>query len=153
MIARNQSSGKLVGAMLTDDFAAPQPEGFEKLTTVNFAPIAALLEKLDDQYRTVCPVAPGKALHLFMMGVDPDFGGRGIARTLVEVTLDNGKWKGYEKAITEATGKVSQHIFRSTGFVEQFRVPYQEFHFQGKYPFRTIVDHEAIMLLERNLMI
>jgi ribosomal protein S18 acetylase RimI-like enzyme len=153
MIARCQSSSKLVGAMLTDDFASPPPEDLGYLLTSNFAPIVALLEDLDNRYRMVCPAPPGKILHLFMLGVDPDFGGRGIARTLVQLALDNGKRKGYEKAVTEATGNVSQHIFRGTGFVEQFRIPYHGFQFQGEFTFRSIVDHEAIILLERNLTI
>ena len=151
VIARSQPSGKLIGAMLTDDFADPPPKHLEGLLAGNFKSIGAILEKLDGQYRKIRQVHPGTILHLFMLGVDPAFGGKGIARNLVQVTLENGRQKGYQRAVTEATGRVSQHIFRSHGFEELFRVPYQEFIFDGERPFSVIVDHEAIVLLERAL--
>ncbi len=150
IIARVQPTKRLVGAMLTDDFASPPPENVDKLPE-NFKPVAALLEGLDEQYRKVHPVVPGRILHLFMLGVAPDFGGRGIARILVQLTLENGKKKGYVKAITEATGNVSQHIFRNHGFVERFRIAYKDFLYEGKRTFDTIIEHEAVILMERNL--
>ena len=136
--------------MLTDDFASPPPDHLENLLSGNFKPIAALLEGLDDQYRRIHKFDLGKILHLFMLGVAPDFGGKGIARMLVQQTLENGRSRGYERALTEATGKVSQHIFRSQGFVERFRIVYKEFLHEGKRPFGTISDHEAVILLERD---
>ncbi len=151
VIAKSQGSGRLVGAMLSDDFASPPPDHLDNLLQGNFKSIAVLLESLDNQYRHVQKVDPGKILHLLMLGVAPDFGGRGIARMLVQQTLENGKRRGYERAVTEATGNVSQHIFRHQGFVERFRIPYKEFLHDGKRPFNTISDHEAIILLERDL--
>ena len=150
LLARIQPSGKLVGAMLSDDFASPPPVSEEKLAQ-NFRPIAALLEGLDEQYRKSHPVVPGQILHLFMLAVASDFGGKGIARTLVHLTLENGKHRGFARAITEATGNVSQHIFRKNGFIERCRIAYQEFMYEGKRPFESIVEHEAVILLERDL--
>ncbi|HEY6192667.1 MAG TPA: GNAT family N-acetyltransferase [Bacteroidota bacterium] len=150
IVARDRSTGKLIGAMLTDDFAGPPPENSDTLPE-SFAPVAALLDGLDQQYRRIHPADPGQVLHLFMLGVAPDFGGRGIARTLVRLTLANGKKEGYERAITEATGNVSQHVFRALGFVERFHIPYKEFTFRGKRPFESIVGHKSIMLMERSL--
>ncbi len=151
VIARTHDSGKMVGAMLTDDFASPPPDHLDSLLSGHFQPIAALLEGLDVQYRRIHKVDPGKILHLFMLGVAPDFGGRGIAHTLVHQTLENGRRRGYERAITEATGKVSQHIFRKQGFIERFRIVYKDFLQDGNRPFETISDHGAVILLERDL--
>ncbi len=152
VVARIQSTGELVGAMLTDDLASPPPDRFEN-PIGNFKPIEALLQLLDDHLRKVQQVIPGRYLHLFMLAVAPEYGGRGIAHTLVRLTLENGKHKGFERAITEATGSVSQHIFRNHGFIERFRVPYREFEYNGKLVFKSIVDHEAVMLLERHLVV
>ena len=150
IVAREQSSGKLIGAMLTDDFATPPPGGVDNLSE-HFHPIAALLDGLDEQYRKTRRVVPGEILHLFMLGVSPEFGGKGIAHTLVQLTLDNGKRNSYKTAITEATGNVSQHIFRKLGFIEQFCTAYKEFHYHGKQIFETIVEHDAVILMERKL--
>jgi len=150
IVARAQSSGKLVGVMLTDDFAGPPPPDIDRVAP-RFDPIAAVLEGLDEQYRRVRRVVPGQFLHLFMLGVDAEFGGRGIAQALIRLTLENGKRKGFKTAVTEATGNVSQHIFRNLGFAERFRTAYMEFAYQGRRPFETIVQHEAMVLMERNL--
>jgi ribosomal protein S18 acetylase RimI-like enzyme len=148
IVARAQSSGKLIGAMLTDDFASPPPGGIDKVAP-RFDPIAAALDGLDNQYRKVHSVLPGQILHLFMLGVDAEFGGRGIAQTLIRLTLENGKRKGFRSAVTEATGNVSQHIFRNLGFADRFRAAYKEFVHLGQRPFESIVQHEAMILMER----
>lgn len=150
VVARVKPSGRLIGAMLTDDFTCPPPEGIDKVTK-HFDPIAALLDRLDEQYRNTHSVRHGEILHLFMLGVDAGFGGRGIAQTLIRLTLDNGKRKGYKSAVTEATGNVSQHVFRNLGFAEQFRTAYREFNYRGTRIFNKIVEHEAIILMERSL--
>lgn len=150
VIARDGASGRLVGAMLTDDFASPPPDTPHPLPR-HFDPVVALLEELDGKFRKLHAAARGDTLHIFMMGVDPGSGGKGIARSLVELTLENGRRKGYQRAITEATGKVSQHIFRGHGFLEQCRTSYRDFVYQGNHPFASAVDHEAVILMARDL--
>ena len=150
IVARAMPSGELIGAMLADDFASPPPEGITEVAK-HFDPIAAMLEGLDEQYRKARSVMPGQILHLFMLGVDAEFGGRGIAQNLIRLTLENGKRKGYKSAVTEATGNVSQHIFRNLGFADCFRIAYKEFDYHGKRPFETIEHHEAMILMERSL--
>ena len=150
IVARDRLSGKLVGAMLTDDFGSPLPEGIETISS-RFEPTLAMLEGLDGQYRKTRNIVPGEILHLFMLAVDTGFGGKGIARNLVRFTLENGNRRGYKSAITEATGKVSQHVFNELGFEERFRVTYKEFSYQGKRPFESIAGHEAVILMERRL--
>lgn len=150
VIAREEASGKIVGAILNDDFGDPPPDSSTPLPQ-GFQPIVALLEELDGRYRMLHPGRAGKILHIFMMAVDPNFGGKGIARSLVELALANGKNRGYERAITEATGKVSQHIFRAHGFIDQVRIAYRDFSFGGTRPFGSIADHEAVILMERDL--
>ncbi len=147
VIAQHQPSGKLIGAMLTDDFASPPPVNPKHLSH-NFEPIAHLLEELDDKYRRTEKVMRGGILHLFMLGVATDFGGEGIASRLVQHTIENGKRKGYKKAVAEATGLVSQHIFRNHGFVERSRIAYKEFMYRGRPVFNSIAKHEAVILME-----
>ncbi len=150
VIARLQPAGTIVGAMLTDDFVSPASVSSDALPR-RFAPIGALLEALDGRYRTLRHPAQGRFLHLFMLGVTPDFGGRGIAGTLVRLVLDNGKKRGYDVAVTEATGKISQHVFLKQGFRECFRVAYQEFRYDREAVFESIADQGAAILMERDL--
>lgn len=148
IVARAEPSGKMIGAALTRDFASRMPAGLEEASP-HFGPVAALLDGLDDHYRQINEVVPGRIMHLFMGGVSPDYGGKGIAQAMLGLTLETGISKGYNRAVSEATGSVSQHILRNSGFVELFRTTYAEFIYQGKHIFGTIGGHEAVMLMER----
>ena len=150
IVARAVTSGRLIGAMLTEDFASAPPEGIDEIAD-HFHPIAAMLDGLDAQFRERNRILPGQILHLYMLGVAEGFGGRGIARNLIRLALENGRRKGYRKAVTEATGNVSQHIFRGLGFEERFRTAYKEFSYHGRRSFDAILEHEAVILMEKNL--
>lgn len=147
VIARAKSSGVLVGAMLTEDFATPPPLGIETAAP-RFAPIGALLGGLDDKYLSSRSIVPGEYLHLFMMGVSSAFGGRDIAQNLVTLCVENGRKRGYHTAVTEATGCVSQHVFRKLGFRDVLMERYRDFVFDGQRVFESIPVHEGTILME-----
>jgi ribosomal protein S18 acetylase RimI-like enzyme len=150
IVARDVDSHQLVGVVLTDDFAAPpglDPSSYSR----KFLPIFALLESLDAQYRRGRSIDPGRYLHLFMLAVDARFAGQGISQQLVRECLSNGEAKGYTHAVTEATGVVSQHVFRKAGFVERCRRSYQEYRYEGGAVFASIREHEATILMDRGL--
>jgi len=50
VIARDQDTGQIIGAMITDDFAIEPPEEIRGLGN-NFEPIWAVLDELDTQYK------------------------------------------------------------------------------------------------------
>ena len=144
-------SGALVGAMFSDDFGTPPPD-LEGLP-VSFAPVGALLERLDDDYRRSRSIAEGSHAHFNMLAVVPTLSGRGIAQTLVELAMENAARRGYRFAVTEATGPVSQHIFRKLGFKERHVVAYEDFRFDGRPVFAAIGSTQGIMLMEAEIQI
>ena len=148
IIARERSN-RMVGAMFSDDFAAPPPD----LTNLpaSFAPVGALLESLDEEYLRTQTIGEGSHAHLNMLAVLPAFSGMGIAQNLVKVCLENAARRGYRVAVTEANGPVSQHIFRKSGFRERFMVSYQEFRFEDRPVFASIDSTNGIMLMEANI--
>jgi ribosomal protein S18 acetylase RimI-like enzyme len=150
IVAREAKTGQVVGALLAEDFETPPPEGLGDAVP-RFAPIGALLEGLDRRYRETGTIGRGSHLHLFMLAVAERAAGRGIAHRLVETCLENGKARGYRFAVTEATGRVSQHVFRKLGFRDLFSEPYATFRFEGRMPFSSITGHEATILMERPL--
>jgi predicted N-acetyltransferase YhbS len=145
LVARDAVTGELVGALLADDFAAPPPEGIEAVDE-RFRPIAALLEELDAGYREGRSMRPGEYLRLAMLGVSPAAAGRRVGQDLVELCLENGARRGFRAAVTEATGRVSQHICRKHGFVERITCPYRSFRFEGRPVFASIGDHGAVLM-------
>ena len=150
VIARSNVRDKVVGALLTDDFAMPAPLDLHRLNP-GFLPILAMLDSLDDPYRSGMRIRAGEYLHLFMIAVDPQFGGRGIAQRLVEHCLANGTRKGYRWAVTEATGAISQRVFGKLGFEEQSRIRYRDFRYRDAAVFAGITQHDGAALMDRAL--
>ena len=136
IVARLADTGELVGALLTEDSALAPPDGMDRLST-KFDPIFDILGQLDAEYRGDRTVRTGESLHLFFLGVADRAAGRGMARQLVAACLENGAQRGYRLAVTEATNKVSQHIFRSLGFVERVRRSYETHHFGNRAVFAS----------------
>ena len=150
VVARSAETGRLAGVMLSDDFASPPALDLDRISP-KLMPILTMLEVLDEQFRAGKTISAGQFLHLFMLGVDGEFGGGGVGQGLVQVSLRNAAGKGYRMALTEATGKVSQHIFRKNGFSDRFSVAYQDFVYQGKAVFASIREHERVILMDRAL--
>ncbi len=86
-----------------------------------------------------------------LLGVAERFAGRGIAQRLVEECLANGTRRGYRVAVTEATNKNSQHIFRKHGFVERVRWSYRDHRFEGREVFASIAEHGGPILMDKPL--
>ncbi len=150
IVARLADTGELVGALLTEDSALALPDGMNRLST-KFEPIFDILGQLDAEYRGDRTVSPGESLHLFLLGVADRVAGRGVARQLVTACLERGAQRGYRLAVTEATNKVSQHIFRRLGFVERVRRSYETHRFGDRAVFASIAEHGGPMLMDRSL--
>lgn len=151
VIARNQESRQIIGAMVSDDFAIESPEEMRQLGD-NYEPLWAILDDLDNRYKQGRVLPKGEYLHFFLLAVDPRQSGKNVAKHLVQTCLENGIRKGYKTGIVEATGIVSQHIFRKFGFVARFEAPYKTFTFQGKPVFSSIKDHHGIILMDKALI-
>jgi ribosomal protein S18 acetylase RimI-like enzyme len=150
VLARDQETGQVIGAMIADDFASAPAEGMERLGEA-FVPIFALLGELDEQYKHGTSLFPGRYLHLFMIAVNHQHSGRRVAQNLVRACLENGLRKGYHTAVTEATGVISQHIFRKFGFVDRRETPYNTFEYRGRRVFAPIEGHTGTILMDKTL--
>ncbi len=150
IVARLAGTGELVGAMLTEDCASPPLEGLDKLSP-KFDPIFDILGQLDTEFWGGQAARPGEVLHLLLLGVSDRVAGRGVAHQLVAECLKHGASRGYRRAVTEATNKVSQHIFRKQGFVPRVQRSYQTHRFNGKQGFLSIADHGGPLLMDKSL--
>lgn len=150
IVARHADTRELVGALLTEDSASVLPDGMDRLSP-KFEPIFDILGQLDAEYRGTRTVRPGESLHLFLLGVAETVAGRGVAQHLVSTCLENGARKGYRFAVTEATNKVSQHIFRKLGFAERVRRSYLSHRFAGGAAFSSIAEQDGPILMDRTI--
>jgi ribosomal protein S18 acetylase RimI-like enzyme len=150
IVARSAGTGEMIGALLTEDSASALPDGMDRLSA-KFDPIFDILGQLDTEYRGGETVRPGECLHLFLLGVAQRFAGQGVAQQLVAACHENGARRGYRAAVTEATNKASQHIFRKLGFVERVRRSYRDYRFNGQAVFASIVEHGGPILMDKQL--
>lgn len=150
IVARLAGSSQLVGALLTEDSASALPDGMEQLST-KFNPILDILGQLEAEYRGNREPHPGESLHLFLLGVSERVAGRGVAQQLVAACLEHGKRKGYRLAVTEATNKASQHIFRKLGFAERVKRFYAAHCFDGQHVFTSIAEQGGPILMDKSL--
>lgn len=150
IVARDVATRQLVGAMLTEDAAAPPPPGLENISE-KFDPIFDLLGQIDAEYRAERTIEPGRYLHLFLLGVAEEFTGRKIGQHLVAVCLANGAERGYTAAVTEATHPVSQHIFRLHGFQTRAVRSYGDYRLDGMPIFASISEHGGPMSMDRSI--
>jgi ribosomal protein S18 acetylase RimI-like enzyme len=151
VLARDQETGQVIGALITDDLASTPPEAFEHLGE-KFGPILALLDALDAQYKQGRSLRVGEYLHLFMIAVMHQHTSKKVAQNLIRVCLENGLRKGYKTAVTEATGVISQHILRKCGFVDRLEIPYKTFTYQGSWVFASIEGHTGPILMDKVLV-
>lgn len=150
VVARSKDTGRLAGVMLSDDFASPPAMDLGQISS-KLLPILSMLDDLDERFCSEKTIAPGQFLHLFMLGVDARFAGRGVAQGVVKACIDSAAQKGFRTALTEATGSVSQHIFRKNGFIERFSVSYQDFIYENKKVFAAIQEHDKAILMEKEI--
>jgi ribosomal protein S18 acetylase RimI-like enzyme len=150
IVARDSSCGRLVGALLADDFGTPPPPGVDEAAP-QFAPIGALLKSLGEPYRAATPVTPGTHAHIIMLGVREDSGALGIAGHLVAVCMAQARGLGYHAVLTEATGVASQQVFRRAGFQPVAVAPYGDFSYNGHHIFSAIQGAEGTILMTLQL--
>lgn len=149
-VALGLTASDLVGALLTEDSASGLPDGMDRLSA-KFDPIFDILGQLDTEYRGGQAVRSGDSLHLFLLGVSNRVAGRGVAQQLVTACLEHGTRRGCRVAVTEATNKVSQHIFRKQGFVERVQRSYKAHRFDGRKFFASIAQHGGPILMDKLL--
>lgn len=150
IVARRADTRELVGALLTEDSASALPDRMDRLSP-KFERIFDILGQLDAEYRADRTVRTDESLHLFLLGVAESIAGQGVAQHLVSRCLEYGARKGYQLAVTEATNKISQHIFRKRGFVERVRRSYGDHRFDGQAVFASIAEHGGPILMDKRL--
>jgi ribosomal protein S18 acetylase RimI-like enzyme len=148
VVARDDDSGVMAGALLNDD-AARSAELDPATLSPRFGPILDLFRELDDVVEDAGTIEPGTTLHVSMLGVSDRFAGQGIAQRLVETALANAAVLGYRSAVTEATNLVSQHIFEKLGFTARAQASYATYRRGGVPTFASIAEHGGITSMTR----
>jgi ribosomal protein S18 acetylase RimI-like enzyme len=150
IVARSATTGEMIGALLAEDSASPPPHDLDRLSP-KFNPIFDILGELESEYRHGRAMQPGESMHVFLLGVAREFSGRGVAQQLIAECLANGARRGFRLAVTEATNKTSQHVFRKQGFAERVHRSYKDHRFEGQAVFGSIAEQGGPILMDKDL--
>lgn len=150
-VARDSQTGKIVGIRISEDYACSDMEEIPGLSP-KFFPLFSILHQISEHFRQIREIPPGKYIHLFMVAVNSNYAGRGIAPTMNAIFFDYVRSLGFTHAVTEPTGAISQHILMNKfGFQLLHQIRYRDFEYEGRRVFANIQGHEGVMLLEKDL--
>ena len=88
---------------------------------------------------------------LQMLAVHPSARGQGLARDMIERSVQLAKCLGFKMCKTEATGDFSRRAFLKAGFELVAECDYKEFAQDGKKVFQDINNHKGVALLVKML--
>ncbi len=159
IVALDGRDGETVaGAFINRDFLRPPDPRFLEFIDGSspFGPIAKALEIIDEawfaQHPEIQRTQTGRVVDLWMVGVDPEYRGRGIASKLARLSLDRVAQAGFEYAVIECTGAFSQHAMESAGCTPVFELPYTDFLWNGEAIFRNVPPpHTKWVIYEKKL--
>jgi len=129
-------TGELAGVMLCDDYGRPP---IENLDADVIAPVLDLLGQFQQQYQQARPFGPNEVFHTFMASVWPAYQGRGIGRSIFDVSFGVGRARGFRRVVCECTAAPTQTIF-----LEHFRhrvfarIRYADYEYKGVRVFATV---------------
>ncbi|WP_341535179.1 GNAT family N-acetyltransferase [Acanthopleuribacter pedis] len=134
IVARDTQTGALVGFSISEDLGNPEPEEAAHISA-KFGPIVGLLDQLVAHFCQSHVLAPGKYVHVFMVGVKPGFKKRSVAFEMMAENMELAKKLGYEAAIGETTSEASARLTEKVGFREVYKINYSEFEFEDRKVF------------------
>lgn len=139
---------EVTGFILCSDFSTDWNSfGHDMISFLSFFQESmAILEEVEHRCPELDAVLPGKALHVFQLGVRRDYRGQGIARELLAHVLDMAGQRGFSTVFAECTGPISRHIFERCGFRCRGYVRYDEFITQGQIFFQGLPGGISLMI-------
>ncbi|MCX6700204.1 MAG: GNAT family N-acetyltransferase [Methanomicrobiales archaeon] len=149
-IARGTISGELAGFVFCSDLSTDWPSRDPRMADLFslFPNITCILGRLEHYYREQYPSGPGKSLHIFQVGVSPQFQGLGIAKALIRTAVENARTGGFSYVLAECTSPASQGLFSSCGFFAAYEITFRNFSVDGTCYFQDLPGEITLMVRE-----
>lgn len=150
VVARDEASGRLLGFCLAHDFCTPAGVS-EAESAPRLKPVVKLLTELEEDYvRMYGQPAPGQVVQLSMTGTVAEVSGYEIARQLEQYTLKTSMTRGYRRAVTICTHRVTAIQAERAGFVRSAIRDYATYEYEGQRVFASLADihREAVLFVK-----
>ncbi len=148
VVARNIDTDEIAGFCINEDFVG-MPSYQKMDISPKFGALLAILDELDEEYRTANQPNRGEIFHCYMLGVNEKYQGQNLGRLLTMASAEKAKSLGYRSIVAEATGVISQKLCHELGFKVVAERSYQSFRFSGETPFIDIQEPRVCVLVER----
>ena len=147
-VVRDESTGDLAGFIfcldLSDDLAEEGPLMAEFLA--HFRPVVVMIDELESRHLAPDRTPAGSALHIFQIGVAPEYLRRGVGKALIGRALAHARGRGFRQAVADCTNAPSKQVFAQCGFSERGYTPYGAFTLDGDRPFAALDGGFSLMV-------
>ncbi len=148
-IAKDSANSQVIGAIISEDLSTELSEEISKNLPEKLEVVFQLLKELHEQYELKKKVVTGKLFHIFLLAVKEQYRNRNIANNLIEKNLNLASQEEFSGAVVEATGNISQHLFRKYGFEDRCSIDYQTYEYKEIKVFEGIKEHRSCILMEK----
>ncbi|XP_042893070.1 arylalkylamine N-acetyltransferase-like 2 [Penaeus japonicus] len=117
--ARDANTGVLAGVRLS--YIQTEADSSETKFTNEFEKkVLGIVVEAGSKVNVFQDPGVDKVLYMFMLSVRHDYGGRGIGKKLVQMSMERGKALGCQLAFTTVTNVVSGRIFLGLGYETRY---------------------------------
>ena len=142
-VARDLSNARIAAVVLADRFDSSD-EGSNA--------IAAIIDEARRQYLVENKNSRSTLAHIHFIASAREYRQQGLVRKVIEKCLQRARELQFERAIVEASGIASRTMLEKYfGFSCRVVVAYDDFHWEDKYPFVSIAEHEGLGLMDLDL--
>mmetsp|Transcript_15419 Transcript_15419/g.27811 ORF Transcript_15419/g.27811 Transcript_15419/m.27811 type:complete len:236 (+) Transcript_15419:189-896(+) len=145
----DQDTGKAVGIVVTEDLKVAL-EGNTELSAFMetlqtkfgdvFARVFHAFEVVEKPFlESINLDTEGNVWHMWMLGVDKEYGKLGIGSSLIRENLKMARDRGFAFAVADCTSSFSSKAFQKQGFKLHTRLKYKDYEFppkSGNFPMR-----------------
>ena len=129
----NETSGKVDGACLMEDWLAPRPLAYRgEHLGAEWHPVRAIFAELHNRFMDAVEVPPRERGHmlrvLYFSGVHPDARRSGVIAGLWSAAVDVARANGYTSVTAQASSEATRTMLHDElGFAEVAAVPFADF--------------------------
>ncbi len=148
-IAKDSATSQIIGTIISDDLSTELPSEIPLGFTEKSFAIFQLLNELHEQYLIKKKPVTSQVFHILSLAVEEPYRNRNIANNLIRKNLEVARQENFSEVIVEASGNISQHLFRKYGFEDICSIDYQTYKYQEIPVFEQIKEHRSCILMEK----
>lgn len=153
IIACNKKSNRVIGFSISEDPKSQRAVHADQfiLISKNFIPFFKILESLHRKCFKL-NIKQGECFHLFLLGVLPEYQGRKIGKTLVQLSEQHAIENKFKHLLIEATSPITKPLCESLNYRNLGNIVYRDYVLDNRKPFAHLLDFEGPYMFIKDLI-